>query len=126
MTSPLAGDWNGDGIDEPGVFRPSTGQFLLLINATVIAVNFGQAGDLAVVGDWDGNGVDTPGVFNPTTGTVAIDEWFKGQNVNNSTPPVNFTFQLRIERGYPVRRRLGWRWQRCVGVYRESRPQLRF
>ena len=40
---PLAGDWNGDGIDEPGVFRPSTGQFLLLINSTVVAVNFGQA-----------------------------------------------------------------------------------
>ena len=26
---PVAGDWNGDGIDTIGVYRPSTGQFLL-------------------------------------------------------------------------------------------------
>jgi hypothetical protein len=26
---PVAGDWNGDGVDTIGIFRPSTGQFLL-------------------------------------------------------------------------------------------------
>ncbi len=89
---PLAGDWNGDGIDEPGVFRPSTGQFLLLFGSTVVTVNFGQGNELAVVGDWDGNGVDTPGVFNPNTDQWRLTNGLNGQNVNNNTPVVNFTF----------------------------------
>ena len=93
---PLAGDWNGDGIDEPGVFRPSTGQFLLLLNSTVVTVNFGQAGELAVVGDWDGNGVDTPGVFNPNNNQWQLTNGFNGQNVNNNTPLVNFTFTFGL------------------------------
>ena len=98
---PLAGDWNGDGIDEPGVFRPSTGQFLLLINSTVVTVNFGQAGELAVVGDWDGNGVDTPGVFNPNTSQCKLTNGFNGQNVNNNTPVVNFAFNFGLNGDIP-------------------------
>ena len=99
---PLAGDWNGDGIDEPGVFRPSTGQFLLLLNFTVITVNFGQAGELAVVGDWDGNGVDTPGVFNPATSQCRLTNGSNGQNVNNNTPAVNFSFILGLNGDIPI------------------------
>lgn len=100
---PIAGDWNGDGTDKPGVFRPSSGQFLLrLINGTIITVNFGQAGDLAVVGDWDGNGIDTPGVFNPATGQWQLTNGFKGQNLNNNSPGVNFTFILGQNGDVPV------------------------
>jgi hypothetical protein len=98
---PLAGDWNGDGVDEPGVFRPSTAQFLLLINSTVVTVNFGQAGDLAVVGDWDGNGVDTPGVFNPISNQCRLTNGLNGQNVNNNTPLANFTFTFGLNGDLP-------------------------
>jgi hypothetical protein len=89
---PLAGDWNGDGIDDVGVFR-STGQFLLRQDSTTtITINFGVRSDLAVVGDWDGDGIDTPGVFRPATG-----QWFltNSKNVNNSSPAADvpvFTF----------------------------------
>ncbi len=90
---PIVGDWDRSGIDRPGVFRPSTGQFLLQFSKTnIVTVNFGTAGDVAVVGDWDGNGIDTPGVFNPATGQWSLTNGFKGQNVNNNTPVVNFTF----------------------------------
>jgi hypothetical protein len=100
---PIAGDWNGDGTDKPGVFRPSTGQFLMrLNNGTIITVNFGQAGSLAVVGDWDGNGIDTPGVFDPATGQWLLTNGFKNQNLNNTTPPVNFTFTLGQNGDIPV------------------------
>ena len=90
---PLAGDWNGDGIDDLGVFRPSTGQFLLRQDpTTTITINFGRRGDLAVVGDWDGDGIDTIGVFRPST-----SQWFltNSKNVNNSSPAADvpvFTF----------------------------------
>ncbi|HEX6044828.1 MAG TPA: SBBP repeat-containing protein [Pyrinomonadaceae bacterium] len=90
---PIVGDWNNSGTDKPGVFRPSTGQFILQFGPrSIVVVNFGQSGDLAVVGDWDGNGVDTPGVFNPSTGQWLLTNGFNGQNVNNNTPAVNFTF----------------------------------
>ena len=100
---PIVGDWNGTGNDKVGVFRPSTGQFLLQINSlTTITVNFGQAGDIAVVGDWDGNGIDTPGVFKPTTGQWLLTNGFKGQNLNNIAPPVNFTFTFGQNGDTPI------------------------
>ncbi|HEV8426967.1 MAG TPA: SBBP repeat-containing protein [Pyrinomonadaceae bacterium] len=100
---PIVGDWDGTGTDRPGVFRPSTGQFLLqLKGTTVITVNFGQAGDLAVVGDWDGNGIDTPGVFNPATGQWQLTNGLKNQNINNSSPGVNFTFVLGQNGDIPI------------------------
>jgi hypothetical protein len=100
---PIVGDWNGSGTDKVGVFRPSTGQFLMQIDATtVVTVNFGQFGDFAVVGDWDGNGIDTPGVFNPTTGQWQLTNGFKNQNLNNTSPPVNFTFTLGQSGDQPI------------------------
>ena len=64
---PTAGDWDGDGTDTIGVFRPSTGETLQRnTNSAGPADNtlsFGNAGDAAFSGDWDGNGTDTPGAF---------------------------------------------------------------
>ena len=81
---PLAGDWNGDGVDDVGVFR--NGQFFLrqpraIVNP--IVVKFGQSGDLAVVGDWNGDDIDTPGVFRPSTGQFLLTN---SPNINNSSP----------------------------------------
>jgi V8-like Glu-specific endopeptidase len=62
---PVAGDWNGDGIDTIGVYRNGT-FFLRNSNTNGIAnlaFSFGAAGDQPVVGDWNGDGVDTIGVF---------------------------------------------------------------
>jgi 5'-nucleotidase len=64
---PRAGDWNGDGTDTVGVFRPSTGETLQRnSNSAGPADNtilFGNPGDAAFNGDWDGDGTDTPGAF---------------------------------------------------------------
>jgi Tol biopolymer transport system component len=95
---PLSGDWDGNGKDDVGVFRPSTHQFLLrqqtvnccpiTLSTTVITVNFGQSGDLAVVGDWNGDGIDSPGVFRPTTG-----QWFLTNLLSAIPRPlINFFF----------------------------------
>jgi hypothetical protein len=65
---PVAGDWDGDGVDEIGTFR--NGQWRLDVNnnGTMTAGDifypaFGIAGDLPVAGDWDGDGVDEIGTF---------------------------------------------------------------
>jgi uncharacterized delta-60 repeat protein len=61
---PVAGDWNGDGIDTIGVFR--NGQFFLRnSNDTGFAdlqFAFGAPGDIPIAGDWNGDGVDTVGI----------------------------------------------------------------
>ena len=62
---PVAGDWDGDGIDTIGVYRD--GDFLLRNSNTNgfadIVVTFGAPGDQPVVGDWDGDGIDTIGIY---------------------------------------------------------------
>ena len=72
---PIVGDWNGDGIDTPGLYR--NGLFILTDNASNPAVatyNFalGIAGDTPIVGDWDGDGKDSVGVFRPTNGLLYL------------------------------------------------------
>lgn len=52
-------DYDGDGQDDFGVFRPSTGTFYVVRSATdtIVIEPFGQNGDDAtVVGDYDGDG----------------------------------------------------------------------
>jgi Beta-propeller repeat len=93
----VVGDWNGDGIDTPGVFRPSTSQWLLTnspnINNSSPAVDvtlfFGVPGFAPVTGDWNGDGIDTPGMVN-----LANEEWAitNSPNINNSAPTVDLDF----------------------------------
>jgi hypothetical protein len=55
---PVAGDWNGDGKAEIGVFRPSTHIFYLDYSgnrawgAGDVSANFGLTGDLPVAASW--------------------------------------------------------------------------
>lgn len=53
---PVAGDWNGDGVDTIGLWRPSTAQFFLSDDHVTISKTFvfGQTGDQPIAGDWDG------------------------------------------------------------------------
>ena len=64
---PVAGDWDGDGDETPGVFREGdTGQFLIAntLSSTVDATfNFGGPGDLPLAGDWVGSGTDGVGLL---------------------------------------------------------------
>ncbi len=66
---PVAGDWNGDGVDSVGIYRD--GKFFLRnSNSTGIAdleFPFGAPGDFPIVGDWDGDGIDTVGVVRGNT-----------------------------------------------------------
>jgi hypothetical protein len=69
---PVAGDWDANGEDSVGVFRPSLGQFFLTNDNVAapgidISAFFGTNGDLPVAGDFDGNGIDTIGVWRTST-----------------------------------------------------------
>ena len=64
---PVVGDWNGDGIEEIGIFRGGT--WILDIDgdreleATDKVFELGGAGDKPVAGDWNGDGIDDPAVY---------------------------------------------------------------
>jgi dipeptidyl aminopeptidase/acylaminoacyl peptidase len=71
---PISGDWDGDGIDDVGVYRSNTSTFILrLPQGATVTQQFGSAGDLPVTGDWDGDGKDAIGVFHDGTFLVTND-----------------------------------------------------
>ncbi len=82
---PIAGDWDGDGDDEPGVVRGNT---WYLGNASpptgAISFAFGKSTDYPIAGDWDGDGDDEPGVVRGNT-------WYLG-NKPNPTSAITFSF----------------------------------
>ncbi len=73
---PFAGDFDGDGIDEVGLHRETTGLvYFRLTNTTGNADRqfvFGDPGDRLVAGDWTGAGFDSPGLFRPANSTFFL------------------------------------------------------
>ncbi len=69
---PLMCDWNGDGLDTVGLYRPTSGfMYLRDTNETAVAENsffFGIPEDEPVCGDWNGDGLDTIGVYRRSEG----------------------------------------------------------
>jgi hypothetical protein len=73
---PFVGDWTGDGVDTPGLRRPSNG-FVYLRNSNSAGVAdtsffYGDAHDLPFAGDWDGNGSDSIGLFRRANATIYL------------------------------------------------------
>ena len=76
---PLTGDWDGNGLSEIGLYRPSTRQFYLrkpngALDESWSAGGYGQQ---PVSGDWNKDGRSDIGTFNVTTGTwsLRVPEW---------------------------------------------------
>ena len=73
---PIMGDWNGDGVATPGMYRQSDG-YVYLRNSNTQGVAdirffFGDPGDVPIVGDFDGDGFDTVGIYRPSNQTFYI------------------------------------------------------
>jgi protocatechuate 3,4-dioxygenase beta subunit len=81
---PLAGDWNGDGVDTIGIFH--NGMWILDDNGDgqwlpgETMAEFGQAGDIPVVGDFNGDGIDELAVYRAGT-------WYIDMNNNRQIDP---------------------------------------
>jgi Beta-propeller repeat len=84
----ITGDWSGTGTTKIGVYRSSTGAFLLDFNDNGtfdggLADRQFQffpaptAGDIPVTGDWTGTGTTKIGIYRPSTG-----QWFLDMNGN--------------------------------------------
>ena len=84
---PLAGDWDGDGDDEPGWFRDGSVALSMSGGRTGWTKRFryGEPGDVAVVGDWDADGDDDLGVFRDGS-------WLLRNGQDAGPPTSTFTF----------------------------------
>jgi hypothetical protein len=77
MGAPRPGDYDGDGVPDAAVYRPSSGTWFWLKSSalyqqfTYKGWGVQASGDLPVPGDFDGDGVIDPTVYRPSTGT-----WF--------------------------------------------------
>ncbi len=72
--TPVVGDWDGDGVDEIGLYRESSGFFYYRNTLTTGVADgqfyFGNPGDRFVAGDWGVvDGRETPGLFRPSNQT---------------------------------------------------------
>lgn len=119
---PVVGDWNGNGVDTPGIFRPygPTGSEWHLSNSVTGSSPFifvyGTSTDYPIVGDWDGDGDDTIGIYRPIGPTFS--EWHLRDT--NSVGEANYIFQY----GTPADRPVVGDWDNdndvTIGVFRPS------
>lgn len=117
---PVVGDWNGDGIDTIGVYRPSNGAYYLRNSNSAgppyTVFGFGNTEDLPIAGDWNEDGIDTIGVYRPSNSV------FYMKNANNGTPPVDYTIPFGNSGGgdLPVVGDWNNSGTDTIGVYRLS------
>jgi hypothetical protein len=73
---PFMGDWDGDGVATPGLYRQSDG-FVYVKDANTQGVAdreffFGNPGDVPLVGDFDGDGRDSVSIWRPAEARVFV------------------------------------------------------
>ena len=73
---PFMGDWDGDGVETPGLYRQADG-FVYLRNSNSVGIAdirffFGDPGDWPVAGDFNGDGFDTVSIYRASNQTFYI------------------------------------------------------
>jgi hypothetical protein len=71
--TPIAGDWNGDGVDSIGLTTPNGSNYMFYERNALSSgppdissvFDFWNAGWRSLVGDWNGDGIVTEGTMNP-------------------------------------------------------------
>lgn len=86
-TPSMPSDFDGDGVSDTAVFRPSTGVWFLLRSSDNIfaAFPFGVNGDVPIDGDFDGDGKNDAAIFRPSNG-----QWWFLRSSDNSVFAAQF------------------------------------
>jgi hypothetical protein len=80
-------DFDGDGVSDTAVFRPSTGNWFILNSGsnTFRIETWGQNGDIPVDGDFDGDSLADLAIYRPSSGV-----WFFQRSSNGTTLGAQF------------------------------------
>jgi len=73
---PFMGDWDGDGLATPGLYRQSDG-FVYVRDSNTQGIAdreffFGNPGDVPLVGDFDGDGQDSVSIWRPSEARIYV------------------------------------------------------
>ena len=102
----MSGDFDGDGRDTVGLYRPGTGLVYLLNEHSTkpqadMTFYYGTNSDRVVFGDWDGDGDDTVGIFRPSNAIFCLSN-------GDQTQPADISpFQMEQGSWLPVAGHLG-------------------
>jgi hypothetical protein len=103
---PFSGDLDGNGIDDVGLHRPSTGLVYYRLSLTGGVAHdsfvFGDPGDVIVTGDWDGDGRDTLGAYRPADGN-----WYLKLSLSDGVAEHSVHYHGEESTGLPVVGRFG-------------------
>jgi hypothetical protein len=128
---PVAGDWNGDGITEVGVFRNADGFGWWYLDSNGNAawdagidqkLQFGIGTDVPVPGDWNGDGVTDLGVYRNING---VGYWYLDSNGNRAWDHgVDQKLQFGLASDLPVTGDWNNDGNLDLGIYRAGRWYL--
>ena len=93
---PFMGDWNCDGTETPGLFRPADGYVYLRLTNTQgpadIAFFAGNPDDTALAGDFNNDGCDTVSLYRSSSGELFIFNQLGSNDLGIGTAELSFQF----------------------------------
>ncbi len=118
VDKPVVGDWDGDGDDTIGIYRPSELKFYLRNSNTEGSADispfiYGSKEYLPLAGDWDGDGDDTIGMYRPFNSSFGLRN-------TNSEGKADIDIQYGSKGDIPVVGDWDGDGDDTIGVYRPS------
>ena len=119
---PIMGDWDGDGVETPGMYRQSDG-FVYLRNSNTVGIAhtrffFGDPGDVPIAGDFNGDGFDTVSIYRPSNQTFYIINEL-GKN-DGGLGAADFSYVFGNPGDKPFVGDFNGNGEETVGLHRES------